>query len=328
MHVPVSIIVPVYNSETTIFKCIKTIVENNKNIKKEIIIINDGSNDKTLEIIKKIKNVKIINFKKNKGVGNARQYGAKIAKYDTLCYVDSDLFISKNSIKKLIKKLNSNINVGSVGAIQKTINLNKKKWSSNFVCLKSCYGFEDVEKEVEFTVIHSEFCVISKKYLISIGGWKFFSGAGGEEFELGHRILKSKKKIILIKDANYVTYYADLFTRFKEIINRTEKYIDLLIKKKHFDSEGSFATSNQAFSALTTSLYIFIIFISTLVKMNYFYFIISIVFLQVFIEFNFLKYSFKIYGFKMLLFSLFGIQIINLGLIIGSIKYILKKLFI
>jgi len=62
--------------------------------------------------------------------------------------------------------------------------------------------------------------------------------------------------------------------------------------------------------------------------MNYFYFIISIVFLQVFIEFNFLKYSFKIYGFKMLLFSLFGIQIINLGLIIGSIKYILKKLFI
>jgi len=114
MHVPVSIIVPVYNSETTIFKCIKTIVENNKNIKKEIIIINDGSNDKTLEIIKKIKNVKIINFKKNKGVGNARQYGAKIAKYDTLCYVDSDLFISKNSIKKLIKKLNSNIIVASV----------------------------------------------------------------------------------------------------------------------------------------------------------------------------------------------------------------------
>ena len=97
--------------------------------------------------------------------------------------------------------------------------LNKKNYSSNFVCLKSCYGFEDVKAEVEFTVIHSEFCVINKNFLFKIGGWKSYKNAGGEEFELGQRILKSGKKIILIKKAYYTTYYNDIFTRFKKITN-------------------------------------------------------------------------------------------------------------
>ena len=199
MAISVSIIIPVYNGQKTILNCIDNIIKKNQHINKEIIVINDGSTDKTSKILKKIKNIKFFNLKKNKGVGYARQYGANKAKYDLLCYVDSDVFISKNSIKELIKKLKSSSKIGSVGAIQKPSNLNKNEWTSNFVCLKSCYGFEDVKKDVDFSVIHSEFCVISKKYLNSIGGWRYYSGAGGEEFELGFRIIESKKRIILIK---------------------------------------------------------------------------------------------------------------------------------
>lgn len=323
----VSVIIPVFNGEKTIKECITNIQKNNKNILKEIIVINDNSNDKTKKILQSLKKIKIINLKKNKGVGYARNYGAKIAKYNNLCYVDSDLIISKNSISKLLNRLNKNKNIGSVGAIQKTKNLTKHNWSSNFVCLKSCYGFENIKKETKFSVIHSEFCVIKKNFLQKIGGWKFYSSAGGEEFELGDRITKSKKEIILIKAAYYTTYYTGLFTRFKKIIDRTEKYIEILIKKKYFDTTGSFATKNQSFSAACTAFLIFFLLIKFII-FNELPLIILLFFLftQTILEYDFLKYSKKYFGFPMVFYSIYAIQIINLGIILGTFVFFLKKI--
>lgn len=323
----VSVIVPVYNGEKTIKKCISTIQKNNKKAFKEIIVINDNSNDDTKQILKSLKKIKIVNFKRNKGVGYARHYGAKIAKYNILCYVDSDLIISHNSIQKLVTRLKEDKITATVGAIQKTKNLTRNNWSSNFVCLKSCYGFDEIKKEIKFSVIHSEFCVIKKDFLLKIGGWKSYRNAGGEEFELGHRITKSKKEIILIKSAYYTTYYTDIYTRFKKIIDRTEKYIDILLKKKYFDTTGSFATKNQSLSALCTSLYILVLLciplltISSSINLLYLIFIV-----QIFLEYNFLIYAKKYFGFKMMFYSIFGIQIINLGILIGSCNFFINKL--
>ena len=54
---------------------------------------------------------------------------------------------------------------------------------------------------------------------------------------------------------------------------------------------------------------------------------IAAIFTQLIIEFSFLRYALKIYGYKMLIFSIFAIQIINVGIMIGSLKFILKKIF-
>ena len=115
----VSVIVPVYNGEKTIKECISNIQNSNKKAFREIIVINDNSNDNTTQILKSLKKIKIINFKRNKGVGFARHYGAKIAKYNILCYIDSDLIISPNSIKKLV--ILNNCLYGIVFIIQETI---------------------------------------------------------------------------------------------------------------------------------------------------------------------------------------------------------------
>jgi len=329
MNKKVSVIVPVYNGEKTIKKCIENIQDKNKKIFKEIIVINDNSNDDTKNILKKFKKIKIINFKNNKGVGYARHYGAKIAKSSILCYVDSDLIISPNSIKKLVTRLEKNNKTGSVGAIQKTKNLTRNNWSSNFVCLKSCYGFDNIKKEIKFSVIHSEFCVIKKNFLLKIGGWKSYSNAGGEEFELGHRITKSDKEIILIKSAHYTTYYTNIYTRFKKIIDRTEKYIGILLQKKYFDTTGSFATKNQSLSAFCTSLYLLVLLCSIFLPLNIITNLFIIIFvIQFILEFNFLIYAKKYFGFKMLFYSIFAIQIINLGIIIGSCNFLINKLIL
>ena len=323
-----SIIIPTYNSQKTIEVCLSNITEESKKLESEIIVIDDNSSDQTIEIVKKFKTIKLVKLDTNKGVGNARNVGSRIAKHEILCFIDSDLVITNNSIVNLIKKLNQNSNIGSVSAIQEMINLNTKNWSSNFVCLKSCYGFENIEKETEFSVCTSEFCVITKKTLHQVGGWKPFRNAGGEEFDLGYKINQLNKKNYKIIDASYKTSYVDLYTRFKKIIDRTEKYIHIFFKKKKFDTEGSFATFNQFFSSLLTLIIIvLILFSSILDKSLLIGGILASSIFQIVVEFNFLTFAKKHYGLKMVFFSLYGIHVINLGIILGVVYFIFRKIF-
>lgn len=101
----VSIIVPVFNSENTIDECISSLVNQTyKNI--EIILVNDGSTDKSKEkcnnFLKKDKRIILIN-KKNAGVSNARNYGIEKATGDLLMFVDSDDYIEPDMIRKMIR---------------------------------------------------------------------------------------------------------------------------------------------------------------------------------------------------------------------------------
>ena len=324
---PVSIIVPTYNSQKTIKECLASICEEAKNFESDIIVVDDDSSDKTIEIVKKFESIKLIKLTKNLGVGNARNIGAQNARYDTLCYIDSDLIISNNSIINLVKKLNENKNIGSVSAIQETINLNTKSWSSNFVCLKSCYGFERVEKETESTTCASEFCVISKTFLNRIGGWKLYRNAGGEEFDLGYEINQVNKKNLRIKDASYRTFYVSLYERFLRIVDRTEKYIHIFLRKKNFESTGSFATLNQSFSAFLTLLILISISLSLFFNKGSLILILAVLFIiQTIIEFKFLIFAKKNYGFSMLFFSFYGIQIINIGILLGTVYFVCRKI--
>ena len=322
-----SIIVPTYNSENSIKLCLDRIIQETKHLKHEIIIVDDASSDRTEKIISNFKKkIRFVKLKKNKGVGYVRNYGAKIALYKTLIFIDSDIIVSRKSIKNLIKNLYKNQNIGSVGALPKVANLTKENWSSNFVCLKSCYG-NDFLKNVFSSNIQSEFCAINKNFLKKIGGWKFYDSAGGEEYELGYRINLFKKENLLIHNANYSTYYANLYLRFKKIISRTDKYISIILKKKKFDTQGSFSTSSQAFSSFLTLI------ILSLIVLNFFYYhrLINLLLTigittQFIIECKFLIFAKKYFGSKMLIFSLFGIQVINLGIILGAFKFCIKKI--
>lgn len=100
-----SIIVPVYNSEDTLKKCIDSLLEQTL-VEKEIILINDGSKDNSLSIIedysKKYKNIVVLN-QDNSGQGMARNRGLKIARGEYITFVDSDDYISgAKSYEKLL----------------------------------------------------------------------------------------------------------------------------------------------------------------------------------------------------------------------------------
>lgn len=102
----VTILIPAYNEELSIGDTISYVsnLEYPKN-KLEIIVINDGSKDKTKDVIlkniSKYKNVKILD-KNNTGKADSLNQGIKIAKGEFIAVVDSDSFPSKDSLKKII----------------------------------------------------------------------------------------------------------------------------------------------------------------------------------------------------------------------------------
>ena len=104
--IELSIIVPVYNVEIYLKECLDSIY-NIKNIKKEIILINDGSTDLSLNILNDYKKqypeiTKIIN-KKNTGLSDTRNIGLKEAKGEYIYFIDSDDFIDSLKFEKIFK---------------------------------------------------------------------------------------------------------------------------------------------------------------------------------------------------------------------------------
>ena len=121
----VSIIVPIYNSSKYINKCLDSLVNQTyKDI--EIILINDGSTDKSEEIIKpylkKYKNIVYIKDT-NHGQGYARNKGLEVCTGNLITFVDSDDYIDYDMILKLVDNLgDSDI---SICDINKVINSSK-----------------------------------------------------------------------------------------------------------------------------------------------------------------------------------------------------------
>ena len=106
MDVKLSIIVPVYNVEKYLERCLETLV--NQTIKEyEIIIVVDGSTDNSIEIVKKYKEkysnlIKYVETE-NRGLSAARNHGIDLAKGEYIGFVDSDDYISTNMYEKLYK---------------------------------------------------------------------------------------------------------------------------------------------------------------------------------------------------------------------------------
>ena len=112
-----SVIIPVYNEEKSIFLLFNKLKKELRTIKKsyEIIFVDDGSTDKTLFKINKIKNknkyIVIIHSTKNQGLSSALTVGFKKASGNIIITMDGDLQNDSRDIKKLLKKLSKGYDV-------------------------------------------------------------------------------------------------------------------------------------------------------------------------------------------------------------------------
>lgn len=100
----ISVIVPIYNAEKCIKKCIESILNQTKK-ELEIILINDGSTDNTEKVIKSYKDSRIKYYKnKNQGIGKTRNFGIEKASGEYIMFLDSDDYMSENECELLYNK--------------------------------------------------------------------------------------------------------------------------------------------------------------------------------------------------------------------------------
>ena len=118
-----SIIIPAYNEEGNIIELNKKLVNTLKDIDYELIYINDGSTDKTLDKIKKISNednnIKFISFSKNFGKEASMYAGLEKSTGDYICIIDADLQQNPKYILSMLDYLKKHDNTDQIAMVMK-----------------------------------------------------------------------------------------------------------------------------------------------------------------------------------------------------------------
>ena len=232
-----SVIVPVYNTEKYLSRCLDSILNQSfKNI--EIIIVNDGSIDNSVKIIeeyqKKFKSqIKFID-KKNGGQGSARNVGIKHASGDFIGFVDSDDFIDLNMYDEMI-------------------NLAEKNKSDIVICnLKDYYELSNDEKDVDLclnsdvtineAILKSVPSVVNKIYKKELfNNISFNENIWYEDFPFSISILSKANKINFINKSFYYYFHRTKSTMHNENI---KKNLDII---KAYDELINYYKSNKIY---------------------------------------------------------------------------------
>lgn len=234
----VSIIVPIWNTEKYLKRCLDSIANQTyKNL--EIILINDGSTDNSGKIAdnyaKNDKRIKVIH-QKNQGLSAARNSGLKIATGDFVTFVDSDDEIKPEMIAELlsaIEKTNSDIAICSFketfpnGKTKSFLKTNEEKIYSTKAALKAML------KEENFNLA-ATMKLYSKK---SLGKIKFPVGKLHEDVGTTYKFIINAKKIVFIPKDYYIYHHNNnsIISKFNEkkfdLIDLTDEMCDEIEKK-------------------------------------------------------------------------------------------------
>lgn len=205
MNSLISIVVPVYNVEKYLDKCIDSLVNQTyENL--EIILIDDGSKDNSAKICDNWKDkdnrIKVVH-KKNGGLSEARNVGIDYAEGDYIAFIDSDDWVDKNFIKYLyeqLKKYNADI---AASAIIKTY----KDYNEIQLINREKIIFTNGEA-LDTLLSGRDFCAVAWNKLYKknvIGNIRFPIGKIHEDEFFSYKVIANANTLVLVPEAIY--YY-------------------------------------------------------------------------------------------------------------------------
>lgn len=228
-EIDLSIVIPCYNVEKYIKECIESVLEQNI-YSYEILLINDGSTDKTLNILELYSSnpkIKIIN-QQNGGLSKARNTGLLNAKGEYVLFLDSDDFVEKNSLNKVLKLVK-----------EKSLNILAFNFfiyykSSNFYCEKRKRIKKNIfsgEEFLKFNLSNKNYPmswlnIYNKEFLIK-NNLFFKEGILHEDVEFYIRLLKKVERMIYV-DIPVIYYRQRNGSITKKKNKRRESYLEIL----------------------------------------------------------------------------------------------------
>lgn len=220
-----SIIVPVYNVEKYLDKCLNSLV-NQKNDNYEIIIVNDGSTDNSQNIINEYKKKypKLIKTlkKENGGLSSARNYGIDNSNGEYLLFVDSDDYVSDNylnAIDNYVKNNTLDILVFNFNAVNDNLIENKNTYFNNIK-----------DEQQKFLTGNPSACnKLIKKEIFIKNNIKFMENVYYEDLATIPSIVFYTSNICFIND--YLYYYVirdDSITNKKKFNSKMDNIFEVL----------------------------------------------------------------------------------------------------
>lgn len=256
-----SIIVPVYNVEKYLEKCLNSIINQKTNFSYEIICINDGSTDGSLEILNKYANkykqIKIIS-EKNQGLSAARNTGIKCSQGKYLMFIDSDDYITETCVDKLMKEAKKfDYDLVKSGYIEFSSETNQEIKKIQY---KNTVIKDKNKLELDKVKGHAWGCVVKREIFYSI---KFPVGYWYEDIIMKLLVFPKCKKIKIVDDILY--YYRINLNGLSRKTQKQKSYKCLeqyyLVKKslekyKYLDISMSNYTYYNVLNELSTILWL------------------------------------------------------------------------
>ena len=253
----ISVLVPVYNSEKYIGKCIESVLNQTyKNI--ELIIVNDGSKDKSYEIIEEYKNkdnrIKAISTE-NRGVSFARNTALDNATGNFLSFVDSDDYIDEDYLETLynvLKKENADISMCNCKLVEE----NNKTYIKTFGIsnMQIMNGEEAVENLFYYNYMrHSPWGKLYKKEIFE--GYRYKTEGQYEDLELTYKLFLKAKKLVYVPECKYnyllrtgsIVHSKIKKSNIEAILTYTEQILeDIKTNHKNIEKSAEFLVADHS----------------------------------------------------------------------------------
>jgi len=339
-----SIIIPTYNSEKTIKKCLDSIFSQNGEF--DVIIVDNGSKDNTLEMVQKY-SVKLVELNFNYGPSFARNRGVALSEGDVIVFLDSDCVVGENFLDYFAEDFNKEVDV-----VQGVYDFEIPKELGIYSFTRNSYKVFKLSniKENYINGLNSYCFAIRKDVFVKNRGFDVLRD-GVEDVEFGLRLIKNGYKIFLdrrikvvhLKKYNFISL---LITDYKKVFHKTKLMLDLVEEKKKvsFSLNRMDKIKNELISVLVSPL-IFVSFTSGFILPSTPSSALGLIVLFVLLNIRFLSFmfgksgflnsvrAFVVYYFE-LLFSSFAIissvinhylKIINFGFYRVFIKIFITK---
>lgn len=223
----VSVIIPLYNAELYVGEAIESILgQTYPNI--EVIVVDDGSTDKSLEAAKKYESEKVhVYHQENSGAPVARNYGFRMSKGDYIQYLDADDLLTPNKIEKQVVALES-ARENAIATSTVTILEGEKKrlWQMPEIYHNYENGFDllvDLWRYFIPSLVPGVY-LTSRKLIEQSGGWDetLKKNQDGDFFA---RVLKNAEKVVFVPEEGQIWRILPSSTSHKVSIAKNESVL-------------------------------------------------------------------------------------------------------
>jgi N-acetylglucosaminyl-diphospho-decaprenol L-rhamnosyltransferase len=251
------------NSGRTLEKCLDAVAKLKDEFEPEVIVVDAGSTDNTLNIVEKYReelNIKVL-YDGGRGLGYARDIGWRASSADYIVMLDSDVIVNRNFLRKAVELLQQDERLGAISAKLKPISLDKG-WVGKFQEKNLAIHLHHLDPPypAEAVALHTACTVFRRKALEEVGGFDAYFDLAKEDSDVSYRIRKAGYKL------SYLNIYA-LHLERARILRLNFRYgrSFILIAKKHPDMEN--------FLRLKNIVLMVCIFIPMLQPMLYLYYL-------------------------------------------------------